>query len=281
MDAKIAIVTYRQPHHLQRAYLSAGTEYQTEDKFVVINNHSQFSFDGCAKILHNKVRPDSSLGNLARSWNQALLWTFGSAVTPSCDWVCLLQGDAKLSEGWAFSLQQLIESGLEFIACGPGDQAVFMSIKAFKLLGWWDERFCGIGYHEFDYFLRAYLRLGKAAAFEGHAPALSWNWQHSTRLIERMLDDHPGHSSKVNPMLLKHLIEKWGLDVVRHIVFFGDNTKELQCWREYLDAQYGSEAERLSVGPRSNYPMEYNWYPHFYQGSTENYQDLYLGYCPI
>lgn len=281
MKLRLATVTYRQPGNLENTYRSIVENSPLRgDDVVIINNHSEFEFTGDAHVVHNSARRDESLGNLARSWNECLQWTFGSSAMPECDWVGLLQGDVVLEPGWFETLQSIIDTGLSFICCGPGDQALFLSIDAFRAIGWWDERFSGIGYQEFDYLLRAYLTLGRSASIEGHWKSLIWNWE-PAKLIHREPWDSSGHSMRLNPMLLHHLRSKWGVDVVNHLEFFGNNEEQVANWTRFMDEHFGDESSRRDGNWRNPLPKEYNWYPHFFAGDSRDYSHLYEGFVQL
>ncbi len=265
------VVTYNQPQQLDRLYSSLWHTWGVLDKnnLIIINNHSNFKNPGPSKVFHNDLRSDDSIGYLSRSWNQCLLQGFGSSVAPLSDWVCLVQSDVVFQPGWKQRFLQNVEKqGSRFVACGPGDQATFIHIDAFREIGWWDERFCGIGYQEFDYFVRAYLRLGDRCAIQGHGGALTHNWN-GLNLIARQREHGSGHTSRANPMLYAHLVEKWGDEICRHLET-GDPALIVK-WRDVIDLQFKEKP----------LPKEYNWYPHFYMDDERDYSHLYKAYTPL
>jgi hypothetical protein len=127
----------------------------------VINNHSQFSLDPIfsnkVDVIHNTVRPDWSTGHLSRDYNSAYLRRFRNLNTPDYDWVLTCQDDILWKPEWASVLKNMEDYGYNFITSGPGDSFVAATAEAIKTIGIWDERFCAIGYHEADMFLRALI----------------------------------------------------------------------------------------------------------------------------
>lgn len=207
------IVTYRQPLELRALYESIlrYDKAACHEDIIIINNSQEFvSPPGAARILHNMPRPDTSLGNLAQSWNFGIVNALGSLKTPKYDWVALCQSDVVFRSGWKQRLQSHVDRhDCVLVSCAPGDQVTFIHHDAFRRVGWWDERFCGIGFQEFDYYLRAYLHLGPTACIEGHGHELVWNWP-GLDLIERSLIDGTGHSDRLNGQLFGYFRQKWG-----------------------------------------------------------------------
>jgi hypothetical protein len=155
----IYIVTYRNPIDLNRnisSILASGGEVRIN----VINNHSQFFLEpiheNAVTVLHNSLRPDFSTGYLTRSWNQALLHGFRDLMSPANDIVITVQDDVVFKEGWLSRLVELHRQ-YSFITQGLGDAFCSYLPEAVKRVGLWDERFCNLGYHEGDYFLRSLI----------------------------------------------------------------------------------------------------------------------------
>jgi hypothetical protein len=90
----------------------------------------------------------------------------------------------------------------------------FMSYtpEAVKKIGLWDERFCTLGYHEGDYFLRA-LRYNKNRV-SINDPGGERNWQQVHPLVIKPSDSHglPDHlaSWKYYPVCRRLWEMKWG-----------------------------------------------------------------------
>jgi hypothetical protein len=284
MKIAYVIVTYKQPEDLAQLYASitATDSSATDADIYIINNHTSFTAPaGAVHVLHNQGRPNESLGNLAQSWNFGLAHALGNSVNPKYEWVALCQCDVRFVGGWKAEFARHVnERNLLLAAVAPGDQVTFIHVDAFRRVGWWDERFCGIGYHEFDFFVRAYLWLGPQAAIEGHGWQLQWNWPEGLQVIARHSDDGVGHSNAVNPMLYRHLYRKWGDDVLRALVD-PQATESVGPWTLQLDQIYGDWEQRSSGVVNRPLPKEYNWHPHLYRGDSSSYEHLYDGYVAL
>lgn len=131
-------------------------------EIIVINNYtSEFNLqsycdDKNIKVLHNYLRPDFSTGHLSRSWNQAIINGFKSLENPDCDILVLVQNDNIFKPNWCTYLIEL-HNQYEFISMGAGDQFHSYKPEHIKKVGIWDERFCNIGYQEYDYFSRSFI----------------------------------------------------------------------------------------------------------------------------
>lgn len=281
MDIHFCVVTWNQAKQLGRLYdsLRASWGKLTEDNFLIVNNHPNFKKPGRARVIHNTLRPPESIGYLSRSWNQCILQAFGKMVAPKHEWVALVQSDVVFRPGWRQRFERHFrETGDTFVACGPGDQVVFIHHSAFSEIGWWDERFSAIGYQEFDYFLRAILRLPHKAAVEGHDVNLRWRWPEDLALIERQAEDGSGHTSKINPQLLAHLMDKWGQYFIEATCL---SFREADTYASVLERRFGPADERAENQFKEPLPLEYNWYPHFYKDDTIDRSPTYYGYTQL
>lgn len=134
------------------------------DSVNVINNHSNFKlndeFVDRVNVIHNNTRPDFSTGHLARNWNQAIIHGFKDIDNPDCDILITSQTDVLFFDGWTDKIKEIhIDMGISFYTSGGGDCFCSYTIDAIKRVGIWDERFCGLGYQEADYFARAVYHL--------------------------------------------------------------------------------------------------------------------------
>lgn len=160
---KIFIVTYQNSELLNKCVSSIfeNSTIQEQQNFEVfiINNHSKFyledRFLDKVTVLNNEVRPDFSTGHLSRNWNQSIINSFVDLNNPHCDILVTCQNDTIFSENFFSKITQLHQK-YDFVTCGPGDNYVSYTPNAVKKIGLWDERFCGIGYQEKDYFIRAF-----------------------------------------------------------------------------------------------------------------------------
>lgn len=162
MKIRQYIVTYRNETILNACLDSIFNNLDDEQlaklELFIINNHSEFAINPLyanrVTVLHNMVRPDFSAGHLSRNWNQALVNGFQSLAKPACDIVILNQNDVVFKKDYINTLIRLHER-YNFIQFGIGDSCMSYTPTAVKRIGLWDERFCNIGYQEFDYFVRA------------------------------------------------------------------------------------------------------------------------------
>lgn len=160
----VYMVTYNNAERLnesvQRYLNSLDLINPSEDQvqLFIINNHSNFElkpeFLPFLGVLHNVMRPDNSCGHLSRDYNAALMHGFRSLSDPIIDQVVCMHDDSLLHHDWYSRLKKIHET-YTFYAGNHGCSLTSFLPDAVKKIGIWDERFCNIGYHEADYFLRA------------------------------------------------------------------------------------------------------------------------------
>tara|TARA_A100001011_G_scaffold400690_1_gene517631 strand:+ start:1723 stop:2685 length:963 start_codon:yes stop_codon:yes gene_type:complete len=170
MKIKLYIITYKNDEILNKNLESlALSDFLKFDHSInIINNHSDFNIDlkkwGSIfkefNVLHNHVRPDVSTGHLARDWNCAIIDGFKNLKNPDCDIVVACQNDTVFLKNWASYIVKL-HSQYDFLQFGGGDNYMSWTPNGVSKIGLWDERFCGLGHQEGDYFLRAKLYHGK------------------------------------------------------------------------------------------------------------------------
>ena len=100
------------------------------------------------------MRPDFSTGHLSRNWNQAIIHGFKNLQNPDCDILIHSQNDVKFYKGWLEKIIKLHKT-FDFFATGAGDCFCSYTPDAIRKVGIWDERYCGIGFQEADYFVRS------------------------------------------------------------------------------------------------------------------------------
>lgn len=169
MKIKIYIVTYRNENHLNENLRTLfGMDFAGHDVEVnIINNHTEFriadEYASKVNVLHNRTRPDFSVGHLSRDWNAAIVLGFKSLVTPDADLVILSQDDTVWNP---IALKTIAEYSNKYTAIflGNGDCVVAFRPEAIRRSGLWDERFSCNGFHEMDMFLRAVLYNGEATS---------------------------------------------------------------------------------------------------------------------
>ena len=160
MKIKVFIVTYNNDTALSNnIYSLRNSDLMNMDYEInIINNYGELNnrWGPNVKIINNTTRPDFSTGHLSRDWNTAIIKGFKNLNNPDCDIVVCCHNDTVFYNDWVSNLLELHKK-YSFIQFGRG--CGFMSFKpeAIKKIGLWDERFCNIGFHEGDYFLRAFL----------------------------------------------------------------------------------------------------------------------------
>jgi hypothetical protein len=81
-------------------------------------------------------------------------WAFRD---PDVDWLWCMHDDVWIAPGWP----SIIASYPADVYAAPfGDMCFLLSRQAFQAVGWFDERFPGIGYQDNDWQLRAAWKLG-------------------------------------------------------------------------------------------------------------------------
>jgi len=271
---KFFIVTYNQPKQLKLTYeslirtLGSFTDYEIS----IINNHSHFEFEGKAKVFHNELRPDDSIGYLSRNWNQAILHGFKSAREPDSKWIILVQSDVIFQAGWLeWFLSESEKNSFDLLQFGPGDQTVFLNLEAFMKVGWFDERFTTLALQEYDYFLRSYLHLGNRCQLQGHYGVRGIFNPPAFSVIQREEEYREGHSMEGHPWQHRWFEAKWGAEVHRILRYNQDPEK----WTRNIDHYFENQMESGLTVP-SCYPKEINWYPYFYFGlNDQSFSSLY------
>jgi hypothetical protein len=161
---KIFINTYKNEDLLKNnidSLLKSDVVNYNHEINVINNFTSEFNLQSYCdenniKVLHNYLRPDFSTGHLSRSWNQAIINGFKSLENPDCDILVLVQNDSLFNTNWCEYVIRLHEK-YDFISMGAGDQFHSYKPEHIKKVGLWDERFCNIGYQEYDYFIRSFI----------------------------------------------------------------------------------------------------------------------------
>lgn len=181
LRVKVFVVTYKNEEILlTRALPSLLRENYGSDlvTFTVLNNYGKLTLPEdireYVEVIDNAARPNWSTGHLARSWNQCLMHGFRDLGNPEADLVICMQNDTQLVPGWYKRLRE-VHSEVDFLSLGRGDEFHSYTVDAVKKVGIWDERFCGIGYQEADYFLRAFFHLGPLASINDPDHFRVWN----------------------------------------------------------------------------------------------------------
>lgn len=160
----IFFVTYKNNFVLEKSLSSINLKQieKYNPEIYIINNSANFpiifnkNIAVPYKLLNNNLRVDFSTGHLARNWNQCLIHGFQNLKDPKNDIVLCCQNDVLFKENF---LDLLIKNHQKynFVTYGQGDAAHSYTSEAVRNVGLWDERFCNIGSHEADYWIRNIL----------------------------------------------------------------------------------------------------------------------------
>jgi hypothetical protein len=157
----IFFITYKNNFELNQTINSMDhrqiQKYNPE--ITVINNSPNFpvvfdrNYDFKIKILDNNTRADFSTGHLSRNWNQCLINGFENIQNPKNDIVVCCQNDVRFKSNF---IDILVDNHnkFNFTTYGIGDSVHSYTIDVVKKVGLWDERFCNLGCHELDYWIR-------------------------------------------------------------------------------------------------------------------------------
>lgn len=224
MKIRLYVVTYNSPRLFNDWFLRSLKDSIYDRSLVevfVINNHSNFfiddEFSDLVTVLNNDLRPDFSTGHLSRNWNQAIINGFEDLNNPKCDLVVTCQGDTKLKPNWYAAVIELANR-YKYVCLGAGDQLQIFTVEAIKRIGLFDERFCGIGFQEADYFLRAGYRFGPMVSINDHIHGRLMNPIDRNDVIESTppgsrRDDinHTKSCSVAHPICRQFYDKKWNM----------------------------------------------------------------------
>jgi len=214
---KIFIVTFNRPDYLHENLKSLfSSDANPDDYHVSIINNMDLvfridnEFKDRVTVHHNSLRPDWSCGHLARDWNAALTSGFGSLDRPLCDQVILVQDDCVWDKDWKVRLDKIHET-YDFYAADWGDAFMSFLPDAVRKIGLFDERFSSIGFHEADYFLRAWLYHYEKSSVNDHRHRRPFN---ETELVadryRTKYDGEPKATQYYDEIANPYWKEKWG-----------------------------------------------------------------------
>lgn len=261
---KLYIVTYKKNDVLNQNLRTLWATARRPERLdiTVISNHPDVAVDEenqrpNLRVLVNATRARNSWGYLARDWNFGIQDAFINWRNPNnVDWCVLAQNDVEWENNWDEFLDNC--DRFDFISQPAGDQSMAINIAGARRLGFFDERFCTLHFHEFDYFLRAILLLGSRASIndtQGGGAGASWNPVGSvlTKNTFSGFDEGGGdtmHTFRSWPEMRNLLFHKWSvsdLETVENKTTFVRHTQ--------------------SAGWMM--PREINWYPFFWDGDEE------------
>lgn len=156
----IYIVTYNRQKALNKSIRLYLESLPFVPPITVISNHSKCLIDDdlkqYVKVIDNVLRPDESWGYLARNWNQC----FQLGLVDH-EWLLCSQDDVIINPGW---LELVDSTNFDFYSAPLGDTRFLLNRSAFRRVGWFDERFCGLGFQEHDYLMRVLNLIPESAS---------------------------------------------------------------------------------------------------------------------
>lgn len=159
---RVFIVTYNSPdtvHENLRTFFASQGVDGVKCQINIINNHPNFTlapeFHDMVLVHDNSFRLKTSVGHLSRDYNSALMMGFEDLSAPKCHQVLIVHDDVVWHPDWLPKLMS-IHADQKYTFYTGNFGCSFMSFKpeAVRRVGLFDERFCNIGFHEADYFLR-------------------------------------------------------------------------------------------------------------------------------
>lgn len=231
---RIFIVTYKCPFLNDNLKSLFESDADSNDYTVdIIVNHPDYyiadEYRDRVTIHLQSLRSETSEGFLSRDWNQALVLGFGSLKNPRANQVILCQDDTIWNKDWKTCLDKIHES-YTFYACGEGDAFMSFISNAIRRVGLFDERFCGMGCHEADYFLRQFIHNKKYASINDFHHGRVWN--PTMDVVKRVViddvnEDYRSKKPRANLFYHKSLWqEKWSK--VTEEKHWGDNFSKIQ-----------------------------------------------------
>lgn len=237
----IYIVTYDRPQSLNSSIRGYLETIPFTPKINVISNHSRCVIDAelqkYVTVTYNNMRPDESWGYLTRSWNQCFQFGFVHH-----EWILCSQDDVIVKPGW---FELVNSTGYDFYLAPLGDTRFLLNRSAFRRIGWFDERFVGIGWHEHDYIMRVLNLLPETAS---------------------IVDDHYYQPIKHNSIGLEQYWIQPDLEQDEKVSKRGgeiSNFEALLPRISYYQSKWGVLPCHKMVGiPVSELPREIDWYPY-------------------
>lgn len=178
----IAIVTHNRPAIAQQTIDGALRSVPNYRACYLIGNHPlDESTIGQTFLAANDLRrrfistgriPEHT-GRLAESWNLAMQWAFRD---PEVEWLWCMHDDITIQPGWS---EKVIARPAELYSAPFGDMCFLFSRHAFEEVGWFDERYTGIGYQDNDWITLATWKLGKdnvVSENECNIPKIGLTW---------------------------------------------------------------------------------------------------------
>lgn len=257
MKFALFLVSYRNEPFLYRCLESIKPQLSSMDpcdslEITVINNFGElklpdeFSF---AKVMNNSARPDFSTGHLSRNWNQCIMHGFENVISPNNDVVIAAQHDTMFKPNFLVNIKEHLKR-YNYMTFGAGDELQIITPESVKTIGMFDERFCGIGYQEADYFLRALILNKDKSSINDYTHKRIHN-SVENNVIENVIcgtyrnDAYTIESIKFHEISFRMLKQKWDGFVV-----FSGRIYPMEHWDKYVDSL-------------TRVPKQYMMYPYF------------------
>lgn len=249
---KVYIVTYKKNNVLNEnlSSLWSATKNSNAIDVTVLSNHPDVIIEQKnrrknLKVIINTTRMIHSWGNLAKDWNFCLLDAFKNYENPdNIDWCILAQNDVLWVKNWDKYL--LNNEKYDLITQPCGDQSISLNIEAVKKVGFFDERFTTLHFHEIDYFIRSIISLDERVSIN---------------------DTHKAHNFTFNPIgqLITHEAKGGCVeDATIHNKINWKESYEFICKKYNIDILTTDVNWILNNKEQILKNREINWYPFFW-----------------
>ena len=242
----IYIVTYNRPVALNKTIRYYLDSIPFTPHITVISNHTKCQIDDNLKpyvrLIYNHLRPDESWGYLTRNWNQCFQFGFRDY-----EWLLCSQDDVIIKPGW-FELVNTTD--FDFYLAPLGDTRFLLNRSAFRKVGWFDERFTGLGFHEHDYILRVLSLIPDSASIvDNHRQQIKHNpvglekyWIQPEKNEGFSKKQQIGGSAewrKGNIYRQKYFQEKWGTHPFKKVLgIHPDRLPREIDWYPYISGKF-------------------------------------------
>lgn len=260
---KVYIVTYKKTEVLNRNLKSlwSSTSNLSSLFVTVLSNHPEIYIEDSNKrdnlrVLLNTTRAPHAWGYLSRDWNYGIIDCYKTWRNPDgIKWCVLAQNDVEWVDGWDEFL--LKNHRFDLITQPRGDQCIALNIEAVKKIGFFDERFCTLGFQEIDYFIRAVSKIpDKVSINDDFAFSHNPIGEVITKYA-KSAGDEVHHPTKFHKFLFNLFLTKWHL-----------NENQIIYDKQRLFDRV------LRLKKANKFPKEVNWYPFFWESFDDNASDF-------
>lgn len=241
----IFIVTYNRQLALNKTVRQYLETIPFCPSITIISNHTDCTIDDDLKpyvqVIFNALRPNESWGYLARNWNQCFILGL-----KEFEWILCSQDDVISMKGW---FEIVNETNYDFYLAPLGDTRFLLNRQAFRSVGWFDERFSGIGYQDYDYIQRVLALIPDSASvidFWGDVMTHQRIRHNSVGLENYWLQPEPEGFDRSaqrtgvrHPYLVKYFVDKWGFyPDTKLIGIHPDRLPEEIDWYPFVSGRY-------------------------------------------